>query len=176
MTLKNLPNSLKSNSRLLSLLEDKIKQKGIVVSDKPVTSTQRCSYLKQSLDLDQLKKIAKSLDVNYGDNSSFSDICEDIEMKRPDLMRGRVWNIIRALLSNYDIQSEGGLHFLKHLLSTLILNILSGGMIYMNPYSLYEMITYFQGDTNSAVGHAKYALQRRDVRKLLEKYKNVNDN
>ena len=169
-TQKNSTKSRKVNSRLLSLLEDKMKQKGIVVSDKPVTSIQRCSYLKQSLDLDQLKKVAKTLDVNYGDNSTFGDICEDIEMKRPDLMRGRVWNIIRALLSHLDIQSENGFHFLKNFVSFFIIYFLSGGTVAMNPYSFYEMNTYFHGDTNTAVGHAKYALQRRDVRKLLEKY------
>jgi hypothetical protein len=93
-------------------------------------------------------------------------------MKRPDLMRGRVWNIIRALLSFFDIQSENGFHFIRNWVSILILRILSGGTTTLadNPYYFYQMITYFLGDTNTAVGHAKYALQRRDVRKLLEKY------
>jgi hypothetical protein len=152
----------------LEKIEDALKKTGVKISTSPTNQSEKCEYLKETLSLDQLKEVAKALNVPLIDNDTFEEVFLRIKKIRPDFMRGRTWNILRTLWRNFDVTSEHGLYALKNIVSNLI-SVQLG--LNISPYALYEIITYMRGDTANAVGYAKYALERRDARRLLSTYR-----
>jgi hypothetical protein len=120
-----------------------------------------CKYLRLHLTLDKLRKLCDALEVEYKETDNASTLCEKIREQRPDLMRGRVWNMLRATLSGWDFTSENGLYALKQWISGTLAPII-------HPYRTAEIGSYFFGNHKNAIGHAKYALQRSKARQIME--------
>ena len=111
-------------------------------------------YLRMNVTLADLRVLCDILDVDYKKHHNEEALCDLLRRKRPDLMRGRVWNFLRFYFSSFDIQTEYGLYFLKNIL--------------LNPvYKAAEMVSYLFGNTDYGVGYGKYALQRHDARIFL---------
>ena len=114
-----------------------------------------CAYLKSNFTRDELKNLAVALRVNVHRQDTGDDICENIKIHRPDLLRGRVWNALRAILEDLDLTN-----------ATFLKRIATGGW-----YTWLSKISWalgvFHGDERIAVGHGKYALERAKARKLL---------
>jgi len=114
------------------------------------SSTTPCAYLRLHLSLRELRNLCDALEVKHGDEDTATDLCARIQKERPDLMRGEMWNKLRYALRRFDLHTDNGLYALKHLL--------------FFPYGMYENFTLLNGDPKTAVGHAKYALQRQNAR------------
>ena len=104
-------------------------------------------------------------------------------------MRGRIWNIFRALCRQLDFTTENGFLALKRfailfigkkalapIIGIYLPNTWSVWFIMRivrNPYSWAEFITYLGGNTKNAVGYGKFALQRNDARKIIGDTRNI---
>jgi len=123
-----------------------------------------CAYLRQYVSLDKLRKMCEALEIAFDKKDDIEDLCHLIKQKRPDLMRGRGWNMLRTAFSFLDFTSEGGLYAVK----SWATNILGAKVVGVpGIYNLAELFTYLKGDRKKAIGYAKYALQREAARKIL---------
>ena len=66
----------------------------------------QCEFLRAELSLDKLRKVCEALDVKYDRDDGADELCSKLAIERPDLMRGRIWNIFRALLRFFDFTTD----------------------------------------------------------------------
>ena len=148
----------------------------------------RCGFLRAELSLNKLRKVCEALDVKYERDDDANELCVKLAIKRPDLMRGRIWNIFRALVRYVDFTTENGFQALKRfgwlfigkkalmpLFGIPVANLGIPFIIYIlsDPYGWAEFITYLVGNTKNAVGYGKFALQRNDARKIIGDTRNI---
>jgi hypothetical protein len=112
-----------------------------------------CEYLRMHLTLEELRKLCDALEVQYNDHATAPELCAKIKEQRPDLMRGRTWNFLRALLRKWDSSTDNGMYSLKHKLDKW--------------YGMKEIGSYFWGNDKTATGYAKFAHQRTKARRLM---------
>jgi len=115
-----------------------------------------CEYLRLHLTLSELRNLCDVLEVDYKDHNTASELCTKLKEDRPDLMRGRTWNILRASLRNFDLTTEGGMYALK-------------AWLFPIAYNVAEVGSYLVGNHKNAVGYARHAHQRSKARTLMGK-------
>jgi hypothetical protein len=148
----------------------------------------RCGFLRAELSLNKLRKVCEALDVKYERDDDANELCVKLAIKRPDLMRGRIWNIFRALYRKFDFTTENGFLALKRfgliiigrtaLIPMFGIAVANLGIpfiigILSDPYGWAEFITYLGGNTKNAVGYGKFALQRNDARNIIGDTRNI---
>ena len=132
-------------------------------SKKQSSTKAPCAYLRQYVSLDKLRKMCEALEIAFDKKDDIEDLCHLIKQKRPDLMRGRGWNMLRTAFNFLDFTSEKGLLALKRYAT----NILGAKVGLPGLYNTLEVYTWLRGDPKAAIGYAKYALQRDAARKIL---------
>jgi hypothetical protein len=132
---------------------------------KKNSSTYACDYLRHNVTLSKLHALCDALEITYTPEDTKEQLCHKIKTKRPDLMRGRVWNMLRTIFRTMDLTSEGGLMFLKRFAAKVLQA--SVGIPPIDLYGLAEIATWLYGDPKYAVGYGRYALQREQARKIL---------
>jgi hypothetical protein len=72
-----------------------------MTAKKPDLTKKQCAYLQSHLTKKQVLKLMEILEIRkdrYNASMSVQKLCEGMARERPDLMRGRGWNYLGALL------------------------------------------------------------------------------
>ena len=83
---------------MIDIIEDIKKKK---YSNKSMDNEEFCSYLKTNLTKRKMKKLFEVLLLKkkYSDDKTMLELCEELRIHRPDLMRPRVLNLFLAIIN-----------------------------------------------------------------------------
>ena len=144
------------------------KEKRVVLQAEKDDPKFYCHYLDAKITKRRLERICAVLEVKVPDSyqkTSFAELSASLQEQRPDLQRGRAWNMLRASLMAFDLTDW------RSYMKAIVWSLLGSAYVPASLGAHYGMnvAAYFQNNKNMASGQALYALQRQEARQILRR-------